>query len=226
MFPPTSGDTTYIYLTTQNVKNMLRFSEDVGYTVVWLNETECFSKLPFIGSDNGLSPDRIWLIRTLGTHLMKSWSQFIQFHTKNAFENVICEMAVILSRPQCVNSMRWVEHIHASKLGYRWSRWWFVAFSRRSHLNQWWLIVYWIHENKFQWNFNQHAAGFIQKILIWKCRLWHFVLASNVLQLMNQAVWMSHIEWFTVAIKYIHFKPYTAVTQYVVYGYKWSTLPF
>ena len=60
----------------------------------------CVSKLTVIGSDNNLSPGRrqaiIWtsagilLIRTSGTN-------FIQ---ENAFENVVCEMADILSRPQ------------------------------------------------------------------------------------------------------------------------------
>ena len=36
--------------------------------------------------------------QTLNKHL----SQFTFFH-ENAFENVVCEMAAILARPQCVN---------------------------------------------------------------------------------------------------------------------------
>ena len=65
----------------------------------------CVGKLIIIGSDNGLSPARrqaiIWtnaailLIRPLGTNI------FIQ---ENAFENIVCEMAFILTRPQCVNA--------------------------------------------------------------------------------------------------------------------------
>ena len=68
----------------------------------------CVSKLTIIGSDNGLSPGRrqaiIWtnagilLIRPLGTNF-----------NENASENVVCEIAFILSRPQCVKS-------HGSKL--------------------------------------------------------------------------------------------------------------
>ena len=33
---------------------------------------------------------------------MKHYLKFKSFHSRNAFENVICTMAVILSRPQCV----------------------------------------------------------------------------------------------------------------------------
>ena len=71
----------------------------------------CVSKLTIVGSDNGLSPGRcqttirtndgIILIRILGTNFSEILSIFIQ---ENAFENVICEMASILSRPQCLNS--------------------------------------------------------------------------------------------------------------------------
>ena len=90
----------------------------------------CVGKLIIIGSDNGLSPARrqaiIWtnaailLIRPLGTNL------FIQ---ENAFENIACEMASILSRPQCVNAqsiaapnsnitwIAWLTKIYFDKLG-------------------------------------------------------------------------------------------------------------
>ena len=73
----------------------------------------CVSNMTIIGSDNSLSPERrqaiIWLNagilslcfdpweRTSG----KCWSKFIDFHSKNSFENVVCEMAVTLSWPQC-----------------------------------------------------------------------------------------------------------------------------
>ena len=71
-----------------------------------------FSKLTIIGSDNGLSPGRrhaiIWTndgsmyIGTLGTNVSENSYIFIQ---ENAFENVVCKMAVILFRPQCVNRL-------------------------------------------------------------------------------------------------------------------------
>ena len=70
----------------------------------------CVSKLTIIGSDNGLSPGRrqaiIWTnagrlwIRTVGTNLSEIHTFSLK---KNAFENVVWEMAAILSRPQCVN---------------------------------------------------------------------------------------------------------------------------
>ena len=81
----------------------------------------CVSKLTFIGSDNGLSPGRrqaiIWTNATniiklnlrnkLQWNLKRNSYIFIQ---ENAFENVVCEMAAILSRPQCVNkiSLKWL----------------------------------------------------------------------------------------------------------------------
>ena len=72
----------------------------------------CVSKLAIIGSDNGLSPERrqdiIWtnagilLIGPLGTNfseiLLKNSNIFIE---ENTFENVVCEMFFIPSRPQC-----------------------------------------------------------------------------------------------------------------------------
>ena len=75
----------------------------------------CVNKLTIIGSDNGLSPGRrraiIWssarilLIRTLGTKFNEILSEIRTFSfliNENAFENIVCEMAAILSRPQCV----------------------------------------------------------------------------------------------------------------------------
>ena len=73
----------------------------------------CVSKLTIIGSDNGLLPGRhqaiIWinagilLIVPLGTNfisiLYRNSNIFIQ---ENEFENGVCEMASILSQPQCV----------------------------------------------------------------------------------------------------------------------------
>ena len=65
------------------------------------------------GSDNGLSPDRrqaiIWtnvgilLIGPPGTNFSEILIEIHSFSLKkNAFENVVCENAAILSRLQCV----------------------------------------------------------------------------------------------------------------------------
>ena len=81
----------------------------------------CVNKLTNIGSDNGLLPgrrqaiiwtnDRILLIGTLGTNINEILSEIHIFNLKrnshifiqeNTFENIVYEMAAILSRPQCV----------------------------------------------------------------------------------------------------------------------------
>ena len=69
----------------------------------------CVGKLAITGSDDGLAPGRrqaiIWtnaavlLIRTLGTNFSDILSEINIF--SNAFENVVCEMASIFSRPEC-----------------------------------------------------------------------------------------------------------------------------
>ena len=83
----------------------------------------CVVNLTIIGLDNGLAPGRrqaiIWtndgivLIGHLGTNFSEILSEI---HTcwfkKNAFENIVCEMAAILSRPQCVKA--WAVHIYFS----------------------------------------------------------------------------------------------------------------
>ena len=73
---------------------------------------ECVGKLTIIGSDNGLSPGRrqavIWtnagilLIGPLGTNFSEILIGIQTFSFKKMHENVVCEMASILSRPQCV----------------------------------------------------------------------------------------------------------------------------
>ena len=70
-------------------------------------------RLTFTGSDNGLSPGRrqaiIWtnagilLIGPLARNFSENSIDNIFIH-ENAIESVVCEMAVILPRPQCVNS--------------------------------------------------------------------------------------------------------------------------
>ena len=74
----------------------------------------CVSKLFIIGSDNGLSPGRrqaiIWindeisLIWILGTNFSEIISDIFTFSFKKMRLkiNVVCEMAAMLSRPQCV----------------------------------------------------------------------------------------------------------------------------
>ena len=71
----------------------------------------CVGKLTNIGSDNGLSPERrqaiIWtnagilLIVPLGTNFNEILIEIQTF----SFENVVCEMLFISSRPQRFNIM-------------------------------------------------------------------------------------------------------------------------
>ena len=76
----------------------------------------CISKLTTIGSDNGLSPGQrqaiistnagILLIGPLGTNFSENFIGIQNvFIKQNAIENVVCEMASILSQPQCVNGL-------------------------------------------------------------------------------------------------------------------------
>ena len=75
----------------------------------------CVTKLTTIGSDNSLSPGRrqaiIWtnagilLMRPLGTNFNEMLIEILTFSfMKMRFKSVVCEMASILSRPQCVNT--------------------------------------------------------------------------------------------------------------------------
>ena len=77
----------------------------------------CIVKLTIIGSDNGLSPGQrqsiLWtnagilLIGPLGTNFSEISIGIQTFSFKKyALENGICEMASILPRPQCVNTLR------------------------------------------------------------------------------------------------------------------------
>ena len=73
----------------------------------------CVGKLTIIGSDNGLSSGRhqtiIWtsavmlLIGTLGINFSETLRNSNLFIQENVCENVVCEMASILSRSQWVN---------------------------------------------------------------------------------------------------------------------------
>ena len=75
----------------------------------------CVGKQAIIGSDNGMSPDRrqviietnagILVIGPLETYFSEILTGIQIFFIKgNALENVVCEMAPILYRPQCVNA--------------------------------------------------------------------------------------------------------------------------
>ena len=71
----------------------------------------CVGNLAIIGSDNGFSPGRrqaiIWtndgilLIGPLGTNFSEIWIWIETFSLKKM--HFVCEVASILSRPQCVN---------------------------------------------------------------------------------------------------------------------------
>ena len=90
----------------------------------------CVSKLIIIASDNGLSPARhqaiIWtnagilLIWLLGTNFNGILFIFIQ---ENAFENVVCEMAAILSRPECDKPQAWELPVMWDAMTFIWHHW-------------------------------------------------------------------------------------------------------
>ena len=83
----------------------------IVYLIHWSRVTHiCVSKQTIIGSDNGLAAshylNQIWNIVNWNLRNKLRWNFnrnskiFIQ---ENGFECVVCEMAAILSRPQCVN---------------------------------------------------------------------------------------------------------------------------
>ena len=57
----------------------------------------CVGKLTIIGSDNDLSPERLQAIIWTNAGIL-----LIGPLEENTFENVVCEMLFISSRPQCV----------------------------------------------------------------------------------------------------------------------------
>ena len=99
----------------------------------WGRETHiCVGKLAIIASDNGLSPGRrqaimwtnagILFIRTLGTNFSEIFKRnSLIFIQENAFENVVCEMASISSRPQWVKPPHELDH-HSIVI--KFSPWW------------------------------------------------------------------------------------------------------
>ena len=80
----------------------------------------CVSKLTSIASDNGLSRGRrqaiicnnagILLIGPLGTNFSDFFYRNSNiFIEENTFQNVVCKMSAILSRPQCVNMLNYLK---------------------------------------------------------------------------------------------------------------------
>ena len=69
----------------------------------------CVNKLTIIGSDNDLS---LGLRKTFRWNFKRNSYIFIQ---ENSFENVVWEVATILSRPQCVNRM-WLKRTRKPKI--------------------------------------------------------------------------------------------------------------
>ena len=90
----------------------------------------CVSKLTIIVSDNGLSPGRrqaiiyinagILLIGPLGTNFSEILIAIQTFSFKNALEHVVCEMASILSRSQCVKLANRETRVLLHKAVYHW----------------------------------------------------------------------------------------------------------
>ena len=76
----------------------------VGWLTHWGRVTHIFvGTNTNIGSDNGLSPDRRQAIIWTNARILLIAPLEINFIQKNAFQNIVCEVAAILSRPQCVN---------------------------------------------------------------------------------------------------------------------------
>ena len=51
--------------------------------------------------------DVLLLIRSLATNLSKIYSKCKYLYSENQFENVVWEMAAILSQPQCVSGLQY-----------------------------------------------------------------------------------------------------------------------
>ena len=128
------------------------------YILTFLKLTEaewrniCVGNLIIFGSDNGLAPTRrqCWDIVKLTIRNKLRWNlnrNLNIFFDENAFENIICEMLSISSRPD-------------------------NGWSAPGHyLNQCWNIVKWTHRNKFRWNLHWNIKYFFWRICVWKCHL-------------------------------------------------------
>ena len=123
----------------------------------------CVSKLTTVGSDNGLAPGRRQAIIWADAGILSSWpldtnfcETLTEIHTFSLIKMYLkmlcqCEMAAILSRPQCVNaSMDWI--IISSG----------IYLPERHYLNTCWLVNY-VYKNNFQWNTNPNAKFSLQE---------------------------------------------------------------
>ena len=74
-----------------------------------------YALVNYVSIDNGLSPVRhqaiIWTsvdllsIRPSSTNLSENWIEMQWLSLKNASENIVCKIAIIWSRPQCVDQL-------------------------------------------------------------------------------------------------------------------------
>ena len=116
--------------------------QTIGLNTMFFNSlrpSDTVSNLTIIGSDNGMSPGwcqpiirtdagilLIWPLGTIFSEIsMKIPHIFIQ---ENAFENINCKMAAILSRPQCSLSQQHLQHPHG---------WVTVTTNRSYHQPRW-----------------------------------------------------------------------------------------
>ena len=92
----------------QSIQNCIMFLPLEQYQEVYV----CVGDFTIIGWINGLSPGRrqaiIWtnagilLIGPIGTNFDEIFFEIQVFLQENEFENVLCDMVAILSRPSCV----------------------------------------------------------------------------------------------------------------------------
>ena len=94
------------------------------------------SKLTIIGSDNGLPPARhqainqCWNIANwTARNKLKFSTEFSIFIQENAFENVVCEMASILSRLQCAKTVCLLKIIRRHRVSHRARKFWIIIGS-------------------------------------------------------------------------------------------------
>ena len=95
---------------TQNLNRLYIITEGFcdtnGHTLThwsWVRHV-CVRKLSILSSDNGWNIGYWTLRNKLQWNLSQNSNIFIK---ENAFENVVCKLAFILSWPQCVNPLDW-----------------------------------------------------------------------------------------------------------------------
>ena len=141
----------------------------------------CISNLTIIGSDN-LNQCWVfgcWTLRNkLQWNFYRNSNIFIQ---ENGLECVVCEMAAILSRPQCVNwslptatyMPQWIVSAWIVSAFVQITAWLLMLLFGQSHyLNQCWLIVNWDLRAKFS-EILIKIQNFHSRKCIWNQRLWN-----------------------------------------------------